>query len=56
MASTEHDVRFSNLNTLRLIGEIGYIIQPLVHLASLATFGKRSWKPWIISLGFDVIR
>ena len=56
MASTEHDVRFSNLNTLRLIGEIGYIIQPLVHLASLARFGKRSWKPWIISLGFDVIR
>ena len=54
--STEHDKRFSDLKTSRLIGEIFYILQPLVHLGSLAVFGKRSWKPWLISLGLDVIR
>ena len=56
VTSSKHDERFSNLNTLRLIGEIGYIIQPLVHLTCLAKFGKRSWKPWIISLCFDILR
>jgi len=39
-----------------MVGEIAYIIQPLVHLGSLAMCGKRSWKPWLISLGFDIIR
>uniref|UniRef100_A0A4W4G6E8 Peroxisomal membrane protein PEX16 n=1 Tax=Electrophorus electricus TaxID=8005 RepID=A0A4W4G6E8_ELEEL len=31
------------------IAESLYICRPLVHLASLGQFGRRSWKPWLIS-------
>ena len=54
--SIRHGKRYSELSTIRLIGELAFIAQPLVHLGSLAIFGKRSWKPWLVSLGLDIFR
>ncbi|XP_030755671.1 peroxisomal membrane protein PEX16 [Sitophilus oryzae] len=39
----------------QLIAEYIYITKPLVHLASAGVFGTRSWKPWMIALGFDTV-
>ncbi|XP_076846637.1 peroxisomal biogenesis factor 16 isoform X2 [Brachyhypopomus gauderio] len=37
------------LGLQQTVAESLYICRPLVHLASLGLFGRRSWKPWIIS-------
>ena len=50
------DRRKTTLNRAETFGEIFYIVQPLAHLCSLAMFGWRSWKPWFISMGMDLLR
>ncbi|CAG9856578.1 unnamed protein product [Phyllotreta striolata] len=37
-----------------LIAETIYVIKPIAHLASLACFGTKTWRPWVISLALDV--
>ncbi|KAI8075443.1 peroxisome membrane protein [Gilbertella persicaria] len=32
------------------LGELLYIIRPLLYVLSMLRFGKRSWKPWVLSL------
>lgn len=36
--------------------EMLYITKPIVHLASIGTFGKRSWKSYCIALFMDLYR
>ncbi|CAH0560429.1 unnamed protein product [Brassicogethes aeneus] len=42
------------LKRKKIIAETIYIAKPLVHLASMGTFGSRAWKPWLISLAMDM--
>ena len=44
------------LNQKQLLGEMTYIIQPLVHLTSLGYFGTKSWIPWVLSGCCDIVR
>ncbi|KAJ8944781.1 hypothetical protein NQ318_003649 [Aromia moschata] len=37
-----------------LVAETIYITKPIVHLASMAYFGTKTWKPWMISLALDL--
>ena len=46
----------TRLNSRQLIGEIFYIIQPLVHLTSLGLFGHKTWTPWVLSSCCDILR
>ena len=46
----------TQLNQKQLIGEMTYIIQPLVHLTSLGYFGTKSWIPWVLSGCCDIVR
>ena len=46
----------TRLNDRQLLGEIFYIIQPLVHLTSLGLFGAKSWTPWVLSSCCDILR
>ncbi|CAH2005027.1 unnamed protein product [Acanthoscelides obtectus] len=38
----------------QLIAEIIFIVKPMVHLASMACFGTRAWKPYFIALAIDL--
>ncbi|VEN56783.1 unnamed protein product [Callosobruchus maculatus] len=38
----------------QLIAETIYIAKPMVHLASMACFGSRAWKPYLIALAMDI--
>jgi len=38
----------------RLIGESLYILRPLIYLAAMYFYGKKSWRPWLLSLSSDV--
>jgi len=40
--------------TMLLIGEMLYLIRPVICVFALRKFGSHSWKPWLISLGMDV--
>ncbi|GAA5796177.1 hypothetical protein HPULCUR_001546 [Helicostylum pulchrum] len=37
------------------IGELLYIFRPLVYVLSILRWGKRSWRPWIISLVIEIL-
>ena len=50
------DRRKTTLNRTRTLGEILFIVQPLAHLSCVAMFGRRSWKPWLISMGMELLR
>ena len=52
----KRDRRKTTLNRTEILGEIFYIMQPLTHLSSLAMFGRRSCKPWFISIGMELLR
>lgn len=38
----------------RLVGESLYIMRPLIYLISMYFYGKKSWKPWMLSLTSDL--
>ena len=46
----------TQLNQQQLLGEMAYIIQPLIHLTSLGYFGTKSWIPWVLSGCCDIVR
>ncbi|XP_019626507.1 PREDICTED: peroxisomal membrane protein PEX16-like [Branchiostoma belcheri] len=44
----------TRLGGARLVGEALHVFRPLVYLSSLATCGRASWKPWLLSFLTDV--
>ncbi|CAK84893.1 unnamed protein product (macronuclear) [Paramecium tetraurelia] len=47
----------SQLNILRVqIGEILYLLRPLVYCSCILKFGTRSYSPYLISLSIDILR
>lgn len=54
--ATEADFRFRPLDLQQLVGEAAYVCQPVAHLAAAARFGRDTWKPWVASLGCDILR
>lgn len=40
----------------QLVAETIYILKPVVHLGSVACFGEKAWKPWIVALLMDLSR
>eukprot|EP00210_Caulerpa_lentillifera_P000938 g908.t1 len=40
--------------TMLLIGELLYLIRPVLCVFALRKFGTQSWKPWLLSLGIDI--
>lgn len=43
------------LNGIRKAAEYLYIFRPLIYLALLRKGEKHSWKPWLISLGIEIL-
>ncbi|KAI8360008.1 peroxisome membrane protein [Blakeslea trispora] len=39
---------------LSKLGELLYILRPLIYVLSIVRFGRRSWKPWFISLLVEI--
>ncbi|KAI9482848.1 MAG: peroxisome membrane protein [Benjaminiella poitrasii] len=37
------------------LGELLYIVRPLAYVISILRWGKRSWKPWILSIAIELI-
>ena len=54
--SSSNASRFAKLDGRRVLGEVLYLLEPVVHLAARARFGERSWKPFSISLACDLAR
>ena len=52
----QHQKSFSVLEQQQILAEIAYVLQPLVHLSSMATLGPKSWAPWMLSFGCDLLR
>ena len=44
------------LDRQQVLGELAYVLQPLVHLSSMGIFGLKSWTPWLLSVICDVLR
>ncbi|KAI8099761.1 peroxisome membrane protein [Halteromyces radiatus] len=42
------------LSGLGNVGEILYILRPLIYVLCILKYGQRSWKPWIISLAAEI--
>ncbi|OBZ91633.1 Peroxisome biogenesis factor 16 [Choanephora cucurbitarum] len=40
--------------SLSKLGELLYILRPLIYVLSILKFGRRSWKPWFISLFVEI--
>lgn len=40
---------------LFLIGEVLFIIRPLIYVLFIRKYGTRSWTPWFLSLAIDSI-
>lgn len=40
----------------QLVAETIYVLKPLVHLGSIACFGEKTWKPWMVALLMDLSR
>ncbi|XP_023231693.1 peroxisomal membrane protein PEX16-like isoform X1 [Centruroides sculpturatus] len=43
----------SQLTRNQLIGEVLHIVRPLAHLLAIASFGQKSWLPWLTAFGMD---
>ncbi|KAG8564686.1 hypothetical protein GDO81_016553 [Engystomops pustulosus] len=50
----ERNGKPSDLGTLGTIAETVHILRPVTHLASLAAWGQKSWKPWIMAAALDI--
>ncbi|KAM9301700.1 peroxisomal biogenesis factor 16 [Gastrophryne carolinensis] len=44
----------TEIGTLATIAETVHILRPLTHLASLAAWGQKSWKPWLLAAALDI--
>lgn len=44
----------TDLGTLGTIAETVHILRPITHLAGLAAWGQKSWKPWLLAAALDV--
>lgn len=44
----------TDLNLNQITAEAVYITRPLVHLLSLAVCGRKSWKPWLLSVFLEL--
>ena len=52
----QHQKSFTVLEQQQILAEIAYVLQPLLHLSSMATLGPKSWTPWVLSFGCDLLR
>ncbi|XP_067000781.2 peroxisomal membrane protein PEX16 [Anabrus simplex] len=43
------------LTRRQLTAEVLYIGKPLIHLAAMYRWGQKAWKPWLVSLGVDLL-
>ncbi|KAI8577025.1 hypothetical protein K450DRAFT_254027 [Umbelopsis ramanniana AG] len=43
----------SMLNGLGRLGEMLYILRPLIYVLAIFKFGRYSWRPWLISLAVE---
>ncbi|KAI7898403.1 peroxisome membrane protein [Cokeromyces recurvatus] len=37
------------------LGELLYIIRPLIYVISILRWGKKSWKPWVLSILIELV-
>ncbi|KAM5138570.1 LOW QUALITY PROTEIN: peroxisomal biogenesis factor 16 [Mantella aurantiaca] len=44
----------SDLGALGTLAETVHILRPITHLAGLAAWGQKSWKPWLLAAALDV--
>ncbi|KAM4017589.1 peroxisomal biogenesis factor 16 [Anomaloglossus baeobatrachus] len=44
----------SELGALGTVAETVHILRPVTHLASLAAWGQKSWKPWMLAAALDI--
>ncbi|CAI9546434.1 unnamed protein product [Staurois parvus] len=44
----------TELGTLGTMAETVHILRPITHLAGLALWGQKSWKPWLLAAALDV--
>lgn len=49
-----NDEASKELSDLEIIAEAAYIFKPIAHLSTLYFAGRKSWKPWILSLSMDI--
>jgi Peroxisomal membrane protein (Pex16) len=47
-------VRQAAAYRLIILGELIHILRPLLYVAALRRWGRRSWKPWTLSLALEV--
>eukprot|EP00127_Corallochytrium_limacisporum_P005100 Clim_evm6s199 gene=Clim_evmTU6s199 len=45
----------TELSKLQMLGEVLWILRPLVILYSVSRNGRKSWKPWLLSAGIEVV-
>ncbi|KAM4721977.1 peroxisomal biogenesis factor 16 [Rhinophrynus dorsalis] len=50
----ESDGESSELGALGTIAETVHILRPVTHLVSLAVWGQKSWKPWLLAATLDI--
>ncbi|XP_040265069.1 peroxisomal biogenesis factor 16 [Bufo bufo] len=50
----EENGKPTDLGTLGTIAETVHVLRPVTHLASLAVWGQKSWKPWLMAAGLDI--
>lgn len=46
----------SRITKLETLGEVLYLLRPLVYIIALWVYGPKSYKSWVISLVIDLIR
>ncbi|XP_018410044.1 PREDICTED: peroxisomal biogenesis factor 16 [Nanorana parkeri] len=44
----------TEFGTLGALAETVHILRPITHLAGLAVWGQKSWKPWLLAAALDV--
>ncbi|CAH2325896.1 peroxisomal biogenesis factor 16 [Pelobates cultripes] len=44
----------SELGMLGTVAESVHILRPITHLVSLAVWGQKSWKPWMLAAALDI--
>ncbi|KAM8940436.1 peroxisomal biogenesis factor 16 isoform 2-T2 [Pelodytes ibericus] len=50
----EQNRKATQLSTLGTVAEAVHIFRPISHLVSLAVWGQKSWKPWMVAAALDI--